>query len=91
MQAAWDRARVRPVTPLLSELQTCRGSVQQLWKSLPVEGCDQHFAQPGMTSVCVIGWLGRVLGCSVQFTWVVPSSLGSEASADRDTVFSSGH
>lgn len=24
MQAAWDRVRVRPVTPLLSELQTCR-------------------------------------------------------------------
>lgn len=29
---------------------------------------------------------GRVLGYSMQFTWAVPSSLGSEASVDMVTV-----
>lgn len=78
---------------------------KQSEKSLPVEGCCEPIVQLGMASLCggVLqahcpaghgGCLcykvaGRVLGCSMQLTWVVPSSLGSEASADMVIVLPS--
>lgn len=90
MQAVWDRARVRPVTPLLSELQTCRGKCATALEITSGGRVLQAVCPAGHDECLCYGVAGGVLGCSVQFTWVAPSSLGPEASADRDTALSSG-
>lgn len=46
----------------------------------------QTHCPPGHCKCPCYGVAGRVLGCSMQFTWVMPSSLCSEASVDMATV-----